>query len=847
MKLSNIASLWWIRVRARWGQELLALVGIAVGVALLFAALVANASLVGSFQRTLDGLVGEAKYQVMARGGATIPESLVREVDAVDGVQAAAPALEVRAEVEGPLGSSSIVLIGFTPAFAELNRAVAIHFSARYLATIRTIGLPAPLAQSLGLVLGQNVVLDVNGTKRTAPLGVQLAEAQVGAMVSSPIGVAPLSYAQRLSSQPGRITRVFVLPRPGRDAEVEAALRRLAGTRMDVRSADFEAALFGRASQPSNQSTAMFSVFSAMVGFLFAFSAVLLTIPARRRVIVDLLMDGYGAAVAVKVMLFDAIVLGTAASATGLLAGDQIARRLFSEPPSFLRLAFPFGTERIVTPSSVVIAALGGIVASCIAVLVPTLLAVRDERSGAGGSADRVRSIGGPRGRRRRVGDPLVAAGLVASTAGVAVAVRAPDSVGMAVAGLGLLAAGMLALVPTLLRLVVAAVDLLTGSLRTVVPYVATTDLRDRSTRVRAIAVTATGAIAVFSSVALQGSRADLQRGLDQASRDHAAYAAVWAVPPGRANLLATSPFTPPRIEKPPQLSAIDFYRGGFLDVADRRVWVIAPPTSSGRPIAPEQVRDGDARTAVQRFRAGGWVLLAKQVAGDLGVGVGDEVVLPTPVPVRLRVAALTTNMGWPPGAVVMNADDYARAWGGGAVSALHASLAPGASAAEGARALRAALGARSGLVVQTAADRERDQKAASREGLVRLGQIAALVLLSAMIAMAAAIGGLIWQRRSFLAAVKLEGYRTAEVWRALVLQAILLVGAGCAAGAAFGLLGQRLLAQALTEVTGFPVIYALAWPNALLTCLAVTAVVVVIVSVFGYRAALVKPESELG
>lgn len=842
MKLSNIASLWWIRVRARWGQELLALIGIAVGVALLFAALVANASLVGSFQKTLDGLVGEAEHQLMARGGATIPESIVREVDAIDGVRAAAPALEVRAEVAGPNGSSSIVLIGFTPAFAEVNQAVAVRFSAAYLATVPAIGLPAPLAQSLGLILGQDVLLDINGTKRSAPLAVQLAEAQVGALVSSPIGVAPLGYAQRLSGQPNRITRVFVLPEPGREAAVEAALRALAGTRMDVRSADFEAALFDRASQPANQSTAMFSFFSAMVGFLFAFSAVLLTMPARRRVIVDLLTDGYGTAVAVKVMLFDAIVLGAAASATGLLVGDQIARRLFTDPPSFLRLAFPFGTERIVTPSSVVLAVLGGLLASCVAVLAPTLLAVRDERGGASRSLRDAAACG-----KRQPTDLLTVAGLGTLAAGVAVAVRAPDSVVTAIAGLVLLAAGMLALLPAILRLCVVAVDRATGSLRTVVPYVATTDLRDRSTRVRAIAVTATGAIAVFSSVSLQGSRADLQRGLDQASHDHAAFAPVWAVPPGRANLLATSPFAVPSIARPPEVSRIDAYRGGFLDVGDRRVWVIAPAADGGRPVAPAQVTVGDAAAAEQRFRVGGWVLLSEHVAADLGVGVGDVVALPTPEPVRLRVAALTTNMGWPPGAIVMNADDYARAWDGEAASALHATPAPGVTAETAAASLRTALGDRSGLIVQTSADREREQRAASREGLVRLGQIAALVLLSAMIAMAAAIGGLIWQRRSFLASVKLEGYSTAEVWRALIVQAVLLVGAGCVVGALFGLLGQQLLAQALTEITGFPVIYALAWPNALLTCFAVTTVVVVIVAIFGYRAALVRAEGGLG
>ncbi len=841
MKFSNVASLWWIRVRARLGQELLALVGIAVGVALLFAALVANASLVGSFQKTVDGLLGEAEYQLMSRGGTTLPQSLVDEVAAIDGVQAAAPALEVRAEIAGPNGSRSIVLIGFTPAFAAVNKAVAVRFSAAYLATVPAIGLPAPLAQSLGLVLGQEVAIDVNGRRQTAPLAVHLAAAQVGALVDSPFGVAPLSYAQRLSDQPHRVTRIFVLQRPRRGEQVEAALRRVAGPRIDVRSADFEAALFRRASQPVNQSTAMFSVFSAMVGFLFAFSAVLLTMPARRRVISDLLMDGYGAPVAIKVMLFDAIVLGAAASAVGLATGDQIARRLFTEPPTFLLLAFPFGTEQIVTLSSVVVAALGGIVASCVAVLVPTLVAIREERTagdrfGDGASSDTA----------RRFVDALTVAGCCALLVGMWFAVRAPGTVAAAIGGLVLLAVATLALLPLFLRLCVAAVDRVTASLRTVVPYIATTDLRDRSTRVRAIAVTATGAIAVFSSVALQGSRADLQRGLDETSHAYAALAPVWVLPPGRANLLATSPFTVPSISLPPQVSRIDVVRSSFLDIGDRRTWVIARPPRSGRLVPPDQVLVGDAATAERRLRAGGWLLLSKNVAADRGVGVGDLVMLPTPVPVRLRVAALTANMGWPPGAVVMRGDDYARAWGSTAASALKATPAASVSEAEAAEALRAALGAGSGLTVQTSAARERDQRAASREGLVRLGQIAALVLVSAIIAMAAAIGGLIWQRRSFLASVKLEGYGTGEVWRALTMQAILLVGGGCVVGALVGLLGQRLLAQALTEVTGFPVVYALAWREALLTCLAVTTVVALVVSVFGYRAARVRADGEL-
>jgi putative ABC transport system permease protein len=838
VKLSNIASLWWIRLRARLGQELLALIGIAVGVALLFAALVANASLVGSFQRTMNGVVGDARFQLTARGAGAMDEAMTAAVQRLPGVQAAAPILEVRAQVVGPDGARSVVMIGVTSDYTRVNGTITRKFSTTYLAKQRAIALPQPLANTLGLALGQEASLNINGVDQRAPIAAQLSEDQIGSLVDSPIGVAPLRYAQELSGARGQVSRIFVLPRNGRDGEVKTALTRLAGTRFDVRPADFEAQLFRQASEPSNQSTAMFSAFSAMIGFLFALSAVLLTVPARRLVVSDLLLEGYGGVTVMKVMLFDALMLGAAASAAGIVLGEQVSRHVFSSPPSFLGLAFPYGTERIVTVRSVAAAALGGIVASCLAVLVPTALAVRAERRP---------EAAGPTRRRRGAIDLLPITGGAALFAGAAIAISAPDSVTLAVSGIVLLTAAMLLLLPGMQQSLVRIVDRATASLRSVVPYVATTDLRSRTSRVRALAVTATGAVAVFGSVALQGAHADLQRGLDRTSIDLASIGQVWAVAPGDANLLATVPFDAPAVEVPRGIARIDGYRGSFLDVGDRRVWVIGSPSSAARPVPRNQVREGDAALVESRIRAGGWVLLSTRVASDLGVHAGDRVVLPTPVPVPLRVAAVTTNMGWPPGAIVLNAHDYARAWGSDAVSALHATLSRGTSLEQGEQALRTALGTRSGLDVQTSQTREGDQRAASREGLVRLSQIAVLVLVSAAIAMAAAMAGLIWQRREFLAFVKLEGYSTAEIWRALVVQAGLLVGAGCVIGAVFGLLGQQLLARALMEVTGFPVDYALAWPNALSTCLVVTTVVVLVVAVFGHQAAQVEPERGLG
>ncbi|HEU4462963.1 MAG TPA: FtsX-like permease family protein, partial [Solirubrobacterales bacterium] len=650
---------------------------------------------------------------------------------------------------------------------------------------------------------------------------------------ASPVAITALPYLQELSGQPDRVTRILVTPEAGQEALAERSLKRVAGGRLDVLPADFEVALFRQAVKASNQAMSIFSVLSALVGFLFAFTAVLLTAPARRLMIAELLLEGYGAATAIRVMLFDALVLGVAASVLGVLAGDQVSRHLFTTTPGFLELAFSFGAERIVTPRSVALALLGGILASCVAVFGPTVGAIRAFHDAEGGATG---------GRPRRRVDLLPLAGLPILAAGVAIVDAGSGSASLGLTGLTLLIVSMLLLLPGLLRIVLAVVDLVARQLRGAVPFIATADLRARETRVRGIAVAATGAIAVFASVALQGSRLDLEGGMDESIHEQVRIGPVWAFAPGEANLLATVPFDRPDISPPAGVERLDAYRGSFLDVGDRRVWVLGPPGSARRPFLRGQVLVGDERRALRLVRQGGWTTLSADVAAELGVGLGDRVSLPTPEPIGLRVAALTTNLCWPAGAIVLNASDYARAWGSAEISALIATPAPGAPPAAAARSLRSALGPGSGLVVETAAEREHDQRAASRDGRARLIQINLLVLICATIAMAAAMAGLIWQRRAFLASVKAEGYGSGEIWRSLVLQAAVLVGTGCAIGGLFGLLGQRLLSRALTDVTGFPVDYTPAWPSALLACLTVGAAVVAIVAAVGYRAAKVDP-----
>lgn len=813
-------------------QEALALAGITVGVALVFAALIANTSLTGSIRELTSAVVGDAEVQLSARSQRGVDERLLTEIERIDGVEAAVPLLEVRANVVGPNERRSVLMIGGDASFSRLRGTVLAHFPEVELGRQRTIGLPLPVATQLGVSLGQLLTIETGSRKVIVPLGAQLQEADIGALIDSPVALGSLTAVQRMSGMGGRLTRIFVQAEAGRRSAVENSLREVAGDRVNVGASSSEVDVFERAALPTNRSIALVSVFSALVGFLFAFSAVLLTVPQRRRLIADLRMAGHEPWVLVQVLLFDAVVLGVAGSALGLLLGDQLSRNLFDTTPDYLSAAFAVGSQRIVTFQAVAIAGCTGLLAACLAVMVP----LRDILS-----RYLVRPTSAASRGRNETWIAVLGCLCLAATAVVLV-----DSPAAAFVSIFMLTIALLCLLPLLLGVVAAGFTAASRSLKSPVPVLAILELRSRTTHLRTLAVAATGAVAVFATVAIGGAKADLERGLQQSAREIDGNADVWVTFNGAGNTLATTYVGEAErhvasLARLPGVRRVLPYRGSFLDVGDLRAWVLAPSRASPRAIPPSQIRDGDGRLAEQRLKQGGWVALSEAIADEEAVGVGDRVTLPSPVPTPLRVAAVTSNLAWPSGAILLNGEDYARAWGTRHVSGLQIDAVPGQALPDLARTARRALGPGAPLHVETRDQRIERHYGTARDALSRLTQISILVIISAVLAMAAAMGGMIWQRRETLAALKVHGYPETELWRALLLESALLLGTGCLIGGAFGLCGQILMSRALATITGFPVVYAAAGTTALTILILVTVVSVAMLAIPGWLAVRVR------
>jgi putative ABC transport system permease protein len=823
-----LVHLYRVRLRSHAVQELLAGSGIAVGVALVLGVLVANTSLTGSAGQLVHQVIGSARLQMTARSQQGFEQRLATRSQRLPGVRVAAPVLRENVAIVGPRGRSAVQLLGITMLAARLGIVGTdgpVRFSGGLL-------LPASVAAATGASPGATVTVLAAGRAHTTRVGGVLGGSSYGALASSPVAVTLLAGAQRLTGLPGRITQVYVEPRTGADALVAGELRRLAGGRLDVRPADHELQLLEGAARPNNQSTELFAAISVMVGFLLALNAMLLTVPERRRFVADLRMQGYDWRQIVLLLGFQAIVLGLAASAVGVALGDLLSHAFLHRIPAYLTTAFPIGSDQILRPVTV-FAALGcGVLATVVASLSPAL----DLRPGRPTDAALRDREGGSEaiGRSTTVRVTVLGA---ASIAAITILVLADP--GLTIAGGVALALATLSAIPALFALLARGLRWTGERVGSSALIVVVSELR--ATTTRAVALAGIAALAVYGSVAIGGARDDLLRGLDANFAEYLQTADVWVTTGG--NDLTTNGFAPGgavgALERLPQVATVRSYGGGFLDVGARRMWVIARPPDDTPLLPASQLLDGGAANAERLLRAGGWASVSGGFAAEHRLRVGGRFTLPTPTgPLSLGVAAITTNLGWAPGAVIVNAADYRHSWPTAQPTALEIRLAPGVTAASGRRAVRAALAAMPGLGVQTFAERTRQYAADSRQGLQALSEIATLLLIAAALAVASALSAAIWQRRARLASLKIQGYATAQLWRALLLESAVVLGVGCVTGAVFGIYGHELASRWLRLHTGFPAPFTVGLPGVFLTLSLLAIIALAVVSLPGWAAA---------
>ena len=836
--LTGLRKLWYwygLRLRRHWAQELLALVGIAVGVALVFSVQIANSSITGSAREIVEGISGNAALQLSARGSGGMTADTLSRVADLPAVEHAAPVLEQRATLVFEGRHAAVDLVGVDRSLPSLGGIAAQSFQVGGLLLQPGLVLPAAVRRELDLPSASTgaqlprVAISTRGRLTETSVNAVADSSVIGQLSEAMVAVSSLAYAQRLTGLEGQISRVLVVPRAGQEDLARRQLARIAGDTLTVAPVDREIALLQQAAAPNDQATSLFAAISALVGFLLALNAMLLTVPERRRQVSAFRKLGVRRRKIALILGFQSVVLGCAASLAGLALGYAMAQIAAREAPSYLTFAFPLGVHPIFDWTALAVSFAGGVLATCVAAAQPLLdlrhrYPVLDGLHGPGQPGHQLSAR-----IRRNMG--FGALGLVLATT-LIVAVEPK----LTVVGTGMLAAATVLAIPVVFALVLRGAELASRGGRVNALLLGTRELR--ATTIRSLALAATGAVAVFGSVAIEGAHSNLITGLDRNSVDFLSTADVWVTAGGDENGLTAQSFdvgdAERRIRANPAVADVRQYVGGMLDFPDRRSALAGRPSDDDALVPPSQIRAGSFEQANARMREGGWVAVSETIAKTQDAGVGDELVLPTPTGERpFRVAALLTNLGWAPGTVILNADDVRRAWATQAPSALEVDLRDGADPAQVAEQLRQAIGS-DRLSVQTAAQRLTQYRRLADQGLQRLSQIAILLLIAAAAAMAAAMAAGMWERRIEFGQQRAHGFRPGNLWRRLLSESLLVLVTACATGAVLGTYGHALSSRFLQLSTGYPAPFSPTPVQTVVACGLVALVAVAITSIVG-------------
>jgi putative ABC transport system permease protein len=783
------AAVWFSGLSRRPLRVLLTVLGIASGVALSFAVAAQNASLTSGTANIYSELAGRSKLELVALGPEGMPLAIAERVRRLPGVAAAAPVSEAFVSVRHNHRSVDLRLFGVDSHIGSLEGALA-----RDVPTVRpggTIGLyiPSRLASELGAVKEAEVDAYTRiGLTPTYIAGV-LPSRRLGAMATTPVAFATLSLAELLTGSGSRIQRVLIVPR-GNSRQLAQSLRRIGGHGTVVWSTATEVHAADQASALNRSSSSLFAALSLVVGGLLAYGAMVLTMSERRRECALLRALGCGIGALLFAVLADALLLGTAGSALGLLAGRLALGWLLPTDDSFLSSAFLLGSKAVVPLGVFALGWAAGVATALLAAVLPARALTRVAPAEALRSEPDSSLVGitAPTHLLLALAAGLGLVGLLLTISGHGV-VGVPLWV---LAGLFAVPAAVSSAARVIHRLLPSPGGSARVGIAEIVGFPA-----------RAVAAAAVVTLAVSGLVVVNGAVANLEAGT--------ARLAAASYPPG--NLFVTAAagnqvfFTQPlaagfreRLIGLPFVSYARAWRSAFLDWGERRVLAYAF-TDEVHSARADEFIEGDARrSALALATDRDAVALSSDLANTHNLRIGSRFDLPTPAGLQsVHVVAIITNYGWLPGAVALNPASYAAWWGHRDVTAFQIGLVPGTSASAATSRVRAALGG-TGLTTVTSAQMKARVSASARGQLANLQRIGQLIALAGLLAVTAATLAGVLGRIRRVSALRTIGMSLRQVATALASEAGCIVGTGALLGGFVGIVGHALVIDYLSS-----------------------------------------------
>ncbi|CAN5138121.1 ABC transporter permease [soil metagenome] len=768
-------------------QILLAVTGVAAGVAVVVGVDLANASAERAFVGSAELVSGRATHQLIAPGD-RVPESLYAELRTRQGIRHAAPVVEAGIGIAGS-SAIAVTLLGLDPLAEPPFRGFLTPapndgaLLSRLLTEPRVVVLPLPLAERLAVEAGDVLDLAIGGRRVTVEVAGIVAPNPARAAFMANLVLTDISIAQELLGLEGSLSRIDLILNA---REAEALASNLGSTAELVPAAARQRALVEMTRAFRTNLTAL-SLLALLVGALLIYSTMSFLVVRRRRLFGLLRAVGLSRSQLFRQVMAEAALIGSAGTGAGLVLGVLLGGGLVSLVTRTIDELYIGLPQAALWFDSLALAkgAALGLAISVLASLAPA-------REAANAAPRALLSRASMEARMHARQPALVWAAAGATVLAVAALVIFPDRLAPAFFALFciILAAVLVTPVATaglmmLLRPVMARLTGVAGSLaaRGVVAGLSRTGVA-----VAALAVAVSALVGI--GIMIASFRHSVTDWLETTLRADFYVSADTAAGAEADDELAV------RAAALPGVIGVSRTRRARLRSADGelRIWAIDPGPSDWRP----RFVAGDPEAAWVRFRAGEAVLVSEPLARRRNLAVGE----------RLRLAS---RRSWPiagvfvdyttdQGVVALSLDAWRAHFRDPALSGLGIYAASDVDPAALRRELSQIVASRPGLQlassheVRAASLKIFDQTFTITEVLrVLAGTVALLGIYSALQA-------LMLERRREIAILRSVGFTPADVRRHVLVQTGLLGLAAAVVALPLGVVLAWVLVRIINE-----------------------------------------------
>ena len=758
-------------------QLLLAILGVALGVAMLVSIDLAAASTHRAFALSMQALTGRYTHHVTG-GPAGLPESWYARLRVEEGLRKIAPALEGYVTTQ----ASTLRLVGFDP-FAERNlqsrfvQAAKGNDAMRLLTEPNAVMLSAATGRRLGIRPGDSLEVRVAGVPKELDVVAYVEGTGPPDPALEGLLLADIATAQELLGRVGFLDRIDLIL--GDDPALEPRIRSLLPPGAELESAA------GRNTATQHMTAAFelnlraMSLLALLVGTFLIYNTMAFSVLQRRELLASLRILGATRGQLLREILTEAAALGLAGGILGLALGLLAARGLLNMVTRTINdLYFVLTVTEFLPDPAILLRGLAlGVAAALLAALGPAW-----EASFAPPIATRARS--GAESLARRALPWLALAGLVFLSLAYWLlsqdqVVDSPSPTGRggfdglvsAIAGVFLLLVGYGLLTPSLLLVFAALTVYLARWAGASLVRLAVLGVAASVSRagVAIAALTIAVAVSIGVGVMIESFRGTVADWLDQILQ---------------ADLYIATPSTAARNSPPLPPDLVDKLRGidGIAHFgAGRRVFIA---TSAGEsellaldppyPAEPGyRFKHADGPALWKAFPTQQAVFISEPYAQRHGLRAGDRLTLTTDTgPVVLPVAGVFFDYRSDQGLIVIHRNLYERLW----KDRLHTSLGlyfkPGAAMATVRGEVERVL-AETGQPMQVRSNRE--IRAASLETFERTFAITQVLRLLAVgvafVGIFSALMAFQYERRRELAVLRATGLTPAQAGGLVLLQ----------------------------------------------------------------------------